>query len=68
MPQENEALAILNRHQIHFRASNRKGFKVLLSRNQVDSDLLRRLGFRVSHMMGSVWIVSYKGWRFGLIE
>jgi hypothetical protein len=68
MLQENEAKAILHRHRIHFRASNQKGFSVLLSRKQVNLDRLRHLGFRISHIMGGVWIVSYKGWRFGLIE
>ncbi len=65
--QEIEALKILQRHQIPYSKSGVKGVAALLRKSEVDQQKLRKLGFRISNMIGDQLVVFYKGGRFGLI-
>jgi len=67
MVQEKEALSILEKHRIPYRRSDEKGICALLYKNDVDLPRLRKLGFRVSHLIGEQLVIFYKGGRFGLI-
>ncbi len=63
-----EAVKILEKHHIPYRVSDVKGVAALLRKNEVDPQKLRRLGFRISHLIGDQFVVFYKGGRFGIIS
>lgn len=62
-----EALNILQKNHIPFDQDAVEGITFLLPKNEVDAETLRCLGFRISRLIGSQWVISYKGERIGLI-
>ena len=62
-----EVLKILRDHSIPFDAGG-DGSQVLLHRGQADPDVLRSLGFRISHFIGHQMVVSFKGRRVGVLS
>jgi hypothetical protein len=65
--QEMEAVKVLRKHHIPYSTSNVQGISTLLRRNEVDPQRLRRLGFRISRLIGNQLVVFYKGDRIGII-
>lgn len=65
--QEMEAVKILRQNHIPYSTSNVQGISTLLCRNEVDPKKLRRLGFRISRLIGNQLVVFYKGDRIGII-
>ncbi len=61
-----EALRILKDHSIPYHRGVEDAL-TLLRRSEIDLDMLRRLGFRISRRIGGQLVVNYKGYRFGLI-
>ncbi len=61
-----DALRILRQNRVPYHAGE-NGVVALLRRGEVDLDLLRQLGFRISHHIGAQAVVSYKGNRFALM-
>ena len=67
MIQAVEAVKILQKHHIPFQRSEENETLAVLQKNEVDLEQLRRLGFRISHLIGDQVVVFYKGGRFGLV-
>lgn len=67
MPQIEEALQLLKQHRIPFHYSDEKKNLTLLHRHEIDLAYMRKLGFRISRLIGGHLVVSYKGGRFGLV-
>ncbi len=67
MPQVDEALELLKEHHIPFYESNVEGNLMVLNKNEIDLDRMRKLGFRISRLIGDQLVVTYKGGRFGLV-
>jgi len=67
MLQNLEALKILRDNCIPYNLAKAEGFTALFRKSEVNADQLRRLGFRISNLIGSQWVVSYQGGRVGLI-
>ena len=65
--QEIEAVKVLRRHHIPYSTSDVAGVATLLCKNEVDPQTLRRLGFRISRLIGDQLVVFYKGGRIGII-
>ncbi len=61
-----EAFEVLRAHRIPYYPGV-EGLSALLRKGEIDFDLLRKLGFRISGKIGGQLVVSYKGNRFGLI-
>ena len=67
MLQAREAFQVLREHHIPFHESEVDGIITLLRKNEIDPDRLRKLGFRISRVIGNQLVVFYKGGRFGLV-
>ena len=67
MTQSLEALQVLRDNRIPFSEAKVEGILTLISKDDVDLDRLRRLGFRISREIGNQLVISYKGGRFGLV-
>lgn len=61
-----EALRVLEKHSIPYYQGMEDAL-LLLRHREIDLDVLRRLGFRISRRIGGQLVVNYKGCRFGLI-